>query len=84
MKELDYKQLAINLWSLLDDIDTADDVAKGNDTHFRKLALSRVRTSKNLLKSDGYDLFTPEGLCLTSEGKPYPEPTESTQIPVSS
>lgn len=34
----DWKAAAVALWHLLDDIDTADDVAKGDDAAYRRIA----------------------------------------------
>ena len=47
------------LWSLLDDVDTADDIAKGNDELYRKLAYKAQKKRFEVLTSDGYDLFLP-------------------------
>jgi hypothetical protein len=38
-----YKHTAEKLWQLLDDIDTADDMAKDNDKNYRKICQSIMR-----------------------------------------
>lgn len=51
--------MVIQLWSLLDDIDTLDDVCKTNVEAFR--GLTRVVQTRRhaTLVSDGYSLFLP-------------------------
>jgi len=44
------------LWSLLDDIDTADDIAKENDKFYRQLAFKAMVKRLNYVTSDGFDL----------------------------
>ena len=62
-----YKDIAEKLWQLLDDIDTASDIFKpceGNGMksyhNFYSYSLRKTAKRFELLKSDGYDLFTPE------------------------
>lgn len=64
-QEFDYKQAAYKLWELLDNIDTLSDVFKPtvNDP---KAAMAYYNNSQRyagerfkILKSDGYNLFTP-------------------------
>lgn len=45
------------LWKLLDDIDTASDIAKGNDALYRKLVEARQKKRHERITSDGYSLF---------------------------
>ena len=47
------------LWKLLDNIDTADDMAKDNDKVYRKLAQEQMEKRHKVLVLDGYDLFFP-------------------------
>jgi hypothetical protein len=47
------------LWQLLDNIDTADDVAKDNDKGYRRIARHNMAKRFAVLTSDGYDLFLP-------------------------
>ena len=59
--------MAHELWQLLDDIDTASDIFKPSENNgyksyqnFYKYSLKKAAKRFDLLKSDGYDLFTPE------------------------
>ena len=54
--EIDYKQAAIDLWDLLDDIDTLDDMCKGNAYLFRNRVREVVRLRFSIASSDGYDI----------------------------
>jgi hypothetical protein len=57
MENIDYKLTAEKLWNLLDDIDTAEDIAKDDDKLFRQLA--RKAYKRRLLyaeSEDGYGL----------------------------
>lgn len=45
------------LWSIIDDIDTADDMCKANDTCFRNYAMAKQKERHKVLVSDGYNLF---------------------------
>lgn len=56
---MDFKQAAIQLWKIIDDIDTYSDMAKGNDKAFRNAVEKKVRARFNILESDGYHLYTP-------------------------
>ena len=47
---------ARKLWTLLDDIDTADDMAKGNHDLYRNLVREAVRKRHEMMVSDGYVL----------------------------
>lgn len=62
-----YKKVAEKLWQLLDDIDTASDIFKpcennGFESYEKYYKYCNRKTSQRFdyLKSDGYDLFTPE------------------------
>ena len=61
---MDYKEIAIKLWSLLDDIDTASDMFKPSTVksygNFYKYAMRKSEERHKYLKSDGYDLYLPE------------------------
>jgi hypothetical protein len=50
---------AHSLWGLLDDIDTANDMAKGSDGLFRKLVNDIHPKRFQAFESDGYSLFEP-------------------------
>lgn len=45
------------LYDLLDWVDTADDMAKSNDSYYRKLCQGYQRKRHARITSDGYDLF---------------------------
>lgn len=52
-----WKQRAEILWQMLDDIDTADDMAKDNDDMYRSLVRNIHRKRFELANSpDGYNL----------------------------
>ena len=55
------RNIASELWSLLDDIDTASDMFKPSDERshraFYRYVMKRVSTRHDHLISDGYDLF---------------------------
>lgn len=53
----EWKERAEQLWQLLDDVDTADDIAKSRDNVFRGIAMNRARKRTRLAQSpDGYVL----------------------------
>ena len=56
---MDFKRATIDLWQIIDDIDTYSDMAKGNDKSFRQAVEKKVRERHKILASDGYNLFTP-------------------------
>jgi len=60
---MDFKKAAVDLWRMLDDIDTFSDMAKGNNKAFREGVEEKVRERHRILESDGYNLFAP-----TSDG----------------
>jgi hypothetical protein len=48
------------LWQLLDDVDTADDIAKSNDVHFRELArAAAAKRERHYISLDGQTLVEP-------------------------
>ena len=52
--------MASILWQLLDDIDTASDIAKSNDIFYRKMVEAAQKRRHQIITSDGYRLFLPE------------------------
>jgi hypothetical protein len=51
------RTIAVALYQLLDDIDTAGDIAKSDDKLYRNI-VERIQVQKNKhLESDGYNLF---------------------------
>jgi hypothetical protein len=54
------REMAEKLWSLLDDIDTMDDVAKERDVYYRNCVREIQRKRFEILTSDGYGLFLPK------------------------
>ena len=52
--------MVVELWVLLDHIDTLSDMCKTNDKAFRKLAMETQQKRHKILESDGYDLFLPK------------------------
>jgi len=52
--------MATMLWQLLDDIDTASDIAKSNDIFYRKMVEAVQKRRHQIITSDGYRLFLPE------------------------
>ena len=64
---MDYKAIATELWSLLDDIDTASDGFKpcedngiNSYENFYGYTMRKVSARHKLLKSDGYKLYSNE------------------------
>ena len=56
-----YKEQAIKLWQMLDDIDTYSDMAKGDEKLYRSLVERKQRERFRVFRSDGYSLFDMEG-----------------------
>ena len=54
------RDMAAKLWKMLDDIDTASDIAKSNDVFYRKMVEEVQGRTHKILTSDGYDLFVPK------------------------
>ena len=61
-KEPGWENMAKELWQLLDDIDTTDDVARSDDIAFRRKVRSiSKRRNQHMYSADGYNLVvTPE------------------------
>ena len=51
--------MVIDLWTLLDHIDTLDDSCRASDTAFRNLTRDTQKKRHQTLTSDGYDLYLP-------------------------
>ena len=54
--DADYRTIALFLWSLLDDIDTATDMAKSNDAAYRNYVETVQRRRYEVGTSDGYKI----------------------------
>ena len=52
-----FREIAVELWTLLDHIDTLDDACREDDARFRKRAYEFQQRRHALLRSDGYRLF---------------------------
>jgi hypothetical protein len=50
-----WKAAAVRLWQLLDDLDTADDVAKADDATYRRIAQSLQRARFAIVSGDEID-----------------------------
>lgn len=80
LEELEIRQIAENLWQLLDDIDTASDIFKPSDNNpnsykaFYRFAMQKQADRFKYLASDGYKLFT------KSEWKNYERKLKLKQI----
>lgn len=55
------RSMVSDLWELLDDIDTLEDVCKSDDIRFRQYTSRRHKKRFDILTSDGYNLFLPLG-----------------------
>jgi hypothetical protein len=53
---MDWKTRATILWGILDDIDTADDIANGNERLYRNMVRRHHKKRFRLASSDGYSL----------------------------
>lgn len=75
MAEPDWKSIAYALYGLLDDIDTAGDMAKDNDKLYRSLVKRAHEKRHQFAISDGYSLTWQTGLPIASnvsfEGMAY-------------
>lgn len=71
MNKPNYKEIAIKLWGMLDDIDTYSDMAKSDEKLYRNLVERKQRQRFELITSDGYDLFI-NGEQITDDGSPFP------------
>jgi hypothetical protein len=56
MNENQWKAIAQYLFYLLDDIDTASDIAKGNDKLYREYVESLHRRRFDVAETDGYSV----------------------------
>lgn len=54
------RDMAVKLWKMLDDIDTASDIAKSNDGFYRRMVEAVQKRRHQIITSDGYGLFLPE------------------------
>lgn len=54
---MDSKGIAIELFGILDDIDTIDDICKDNDKLFRHLAMQEVAKRFKYAETDGMKVF---------------------------
>ena len=54
------QKMVADLWGLLDNIDTLDDICKGDDASFREKARLMQQRRHKVLTSDGYILMTPD------------------------
>ncbi len=55
-----FREIAVELWMLLDHIDTLDDACRDDDARFRKRTYEFQQRRHALLRSDGYRLFDVE------------------------
>ena len=76
---MEYKEIATELWGLLDDIDTASDMFKPCENNgiksyenFYKYAMKKSEKRHKLLKSDGHKLY------LKEEFDKLPKPEKQT------
>lgn len=53
------RSIAVALWQIIDDIDTASDVAKDRDIYYRNMVQEIQKKRHLFLVSDGYNLFLP-------------------------
>lgn len=54
---IDWEKHAMSLWQLLDDIDTASDIAKENDKMYRNLVhRAHMKRNNHAVSYDGYNL----------------------------
>lgn len=69
-EETDVKRLRDDvefLWGLLDDIDTASDIAKDNDKLYRNMVEVMQARRRERVISDGYSLFMVPNMKLRGE-----------------
>ena len=58
VKDIDQLRATVEfLWDLLDNIDTASDMAKGNDKAYREYVENQQSRRHQRVTSDGYNLF---------------------------
>lgn len=58
---MNYKKAAIELWHILDAIDTASDACRGDHECYATRVNRQVRKRHDIMSTDGYSLFDPEG-----------------------
>ena len=51
------KEVAEELWKIIDDIDTALDMYKGDDAGFKKYVANKVTERFEFIETDGFSLF---------------------------
>lgn len=85
--EFNYKEAAYKLWELLDNIDTLSDICKPT-VQDPKAAMAYYNnamkyTSKRfeILKSDGYNLFTPQEFVNIEKNKEKPLSFNKSTLP---
>jgi hypothetical protein len=61
-KTMDYKKAAVDLWTILDDIDTQDDVYKDQDRLFREATRKLIKKGREIFVSDGYQIYIEPGV----------------------
>ncbi len=55
-EDLDYRAIAVFLWSLLDDIDTTSDMVKDDNAAYRATVEHIQKKRFEVSTSDGYDI----------------------------
>lgn len=58
---MNWEQIARDLYDLLDDIDTADDIAKSDDKLYRSLVRQAHAKRFNYATTDGYEVYFKQG-----------------------
>lgn len=56
LPDVDYRGIAFSLFEIIDDIDTASDIAKGDDKLYRRLVGHRVKDVINFVECDGINV----------------------------
>jgi len=54
---MDEKQIAVELYGIIDDIDTLDDMCKENDALFRHLCMQEVAKRFKYCETDGCKVY---------------------------
>jgi hypothetical protein len=57
LRKVDRGSIEANLFGLIDDIDTAGDMFKPEQTSYYKYVMRRVEKARQYIVSDGYDLY---------------------------
>jgi hypothetical protein len=63
-----FKEAAVRLWQLLDDIDSLDDGCRGNDPAFRELVREKIQKRYQFAEADGYAIIWKSDFALEQEG----------------